>query len=343
MNDSNEQKLFEELRSLLVVNTLSKHEQIINGVINAIKQKAVLAGGKLPSVNQMSAELGFAKETVVKAYKELINRGIIESRNRRGFFVNNTDTDQQLKVFLLLYAFDTFQETFYQSFKNELGAHVHIDVFFHHNNFSVFEAIINSNKGKYGMYVIAPIQTKEAKRILDQLPTNKLLLVDRYLKLSNDHSYVVQEFEKSSYKAFEALAPRIKEFSEFVFFFKPSSAEPDDVYRSFKKFIKDFDIRGKVQNKYKKNSIVAGKVYFTIHNLELWEILKDAKLNGLIPGKDIGILSHNDDDIKEIIFDGITTFSIDFASMGKIAANYVLTLKPIKHTMETHLIRRNSL
>lgn len=340
---SAEQKFFEELRSLLVVNTLSKHEQIINGVINAIKQKVIVVGEKLPSVNQMSAELGFAKETVVKAYKELINRGIIESKNRRGFFVNTADTDQQLKVFLLLYAFDTFQETFYQSFRNELGDHVQVDVFFHHNNFSVFESIINSNRGKYGMYVIAPIQTEEAKVVLDQLPTNKLLLVDRYLKLSKDQSYVVQEFKKSSYRAFVALAPRIKEFSEFVFFFKPSSAEPDDVYTSFKKFVKDYKIPGKIKNRYKKNSIVAGKVYFTIHNLELWEILKDAKLNGLVPGKDIGILSHNDDDIKEIIFDGITTFSIDFASMGKIAAQFVLTLKPIKHTMETYLIRRNSL
>lgn len=338
-----ERKLFEELRSLLVINTLSKHEQIINGVINAINQKILLVGGKLPSVSKMSEELGFAKETVFKAYKELISRGIIESKNRHGYFVNNVDTEQQLKVFMLLYAFDTFQETFYQSFKKRLGPNIHIDIFFHHNNFSAFESIINSNRGKYGMYVIAPIQTEETRNLLDQLPANKLLIVDRYLKLSKEHSYVVQEFKKSSYNAFVELAPRIKEFSQFVFFFKPSSAEPDDIYNSFKRFIKDYNIQGEIKSRYEENTIETNKVYFTIHNLELWEILKDAKLKGLTPGKDIGILSHNDDVIKEIIFDGITTFSVDFAAMGKIAADFVLTLEPVKHIMETKLIRRNSL
>ena len=72
-------------------------------------------------------------------------------------------------------------------------------------------------------------------------------------------------------------------------------------------------------------------------------MLKDSKNKDLVLGRDVGILSHNDDDVKEIIFDGITTFSIDFAHMGRLAAEFVLSLKPIKHIMENKLIRRNSL
>lgn len=336
-------QLIKEIKGLEEVSTFSKHEQLVQGIINALDQKILVRGDALPSVNRMITEIGYARETIAKAYKELVNRGIIESKNRKGYFVATEDTEQHLKVCLLLYAFDTFQETFYQSFRNRIGENIQVDVFFHHNNFSVFESTLNNIKGKYGMYVIAPIDVPEAVPLVQQLPMNKLLIVDRQLNLDEDHAYIVQEFKESSYQAFVALADRIKEFDQFVFFFKQQSAEPNDVLDSFQRFIKDYDINGVIKSKYEPGSIAPGKVYFTIHNLELWEILKDSKIKGLKPGKDLGILSHNDDNVKEIIFDGITTFSIDFARMGEMAAEFVLSRKPVKHIMENKLIRRNSL
>ncbi|RVU02831.1 GntR family transcriptional regulator [Mucilaginibacter limnophilus] len=335
--------LFNEIRVLEDVNSLSKHEKLVQGVINAIDQKMISRGDMLPSVNQMIKEFNYARETIVKAYKDLITRGIIESKNRRGYFVSTDDTGQHLKVCLLLFAFDTFQETFYQSFRNHLGENVHLDIFFHHNNPQIFETIVKSIKGKYGMYVVAPIPQPESVELLEELPMNKFLMVDRFIKLKEPHSYIVQEFENSSYDAFAALADRIKEFDEFIFYFKPSSAEPDEVLKSFKTFVKDYKVKGVLKNKYEPGSIEPGKVYFTIHNLELWQMLKDTRSKGLILGKDLGILSHNDDNVKEIIFDGITTFSIDFAEMGNKAAEFVLTKTPVKHVMKTELFRRNSL
>ncbi|KQM72883.1 GntR family transcriptional regulator [Pedobacter sp. Leaf216] len=339
----NKEKLFNEIKELSIINSFSKHEQLVQGIINGLNHKLIAKGDILPSVNEMMRETGFAKETIGKAYKELINRGILESKNRMGYFVATDDTEQHLKVCLLIYAFDTFQETFYQNFRDHLGENIQVDVYFHHNNFSVFESIINSNKGQYGLYVVAPIESEAAKAVLEQLPKEKLLIVDRYIALKGEYSYIVQEFKKASYNAFLQLASRIKEFSQFVFFFKPSSAEPNEVLLSFKRFVKEFKINGVIKNSYEPGSIERGKVYFTIHNLELWEMLKDTKVKGLKVGKDLGILSHNDDNVKEIIFDGITTFSIDFAEMGRLAAEFVLNLKPIKHVMENKLIRRNSL
>lgn len=339
----NKEKLFNEIKDLSIINAFSKHEQLVQGIINSLNHKYIAKGDILPSVNELMRETGYAKETIGKAYKELISRGIVESKNRRGYFVATDDTEQHLKVCLLIYAFDTFQETFYQNFRNHLGENIQVDVYFHHNNFSVFESIINSNKGQYGLYVIAPIESNEAKAVLEQLPKEKLLIVDRYVALKGEYSYIVQEFENASYNAFLELAPRIKEFAEFVFFFKPSSAEPNEVLISFKRFVKEFNINGVIKNHYESGSIEPDKVYFTIHNLELWEMLKDTKVKGLKVGKDLGILSHNDDNVKEIIFDGITTFSIDFAEMGRLAAEFVLSLNPVKHVMENKLIRRNSL
>ena len=335
--------IFQKIRELTEINSLSKNEQLIQGILNAIDEKLVSKGEILPSVNAMIKEFGFARETIAKAYKELIGRGIIKSTNRLGYFVAIEDTEQTLKVALVLFNFDVFQENLYRNFKEGLGDNVHLDIFFHHNNIETFESILSSIKGKYGMYVVAPIPHPKTTDLLKSIPLNRLLMIDRYISVDDDLSYIVQEFEESAYQAFSALSEKIREFEEIIFFFKPSSAEPIDILRAFKRFLKDFGIKGTVKTAYVPGSVKAGKVYFTINNSELWVIIKDAMSKNLELGKDVGILSHNDDTVKEIICNGITTFSIDFGLMGKMAAEFVLNRQKIQEILPTELLRRNSL
>ena len=72
-------------------------------------------------------------------------------------------------------------------------------------------------------------------------------------------------------------------------------------------------------------------------------MLKDCIAKGFQLGKDVGILSHNDDVVKEIICGGITTYSTDFKKMAEVAATFVLDREKIQTTVPTELIRRNSL
>ncbi len=335
--------IFHEIKQLSLHAHYSKREQIVQGVINSLEKKIINIGDAMPSVNQMINNLGFARQTIVDAYKELKESGILESKNRLGYFVISDSSNQPLKVCLIIYAFDTFQETFYENFRKSLGDQVTVDLFFHHNNYDVFQQTVNKVNSKYGVYVIAPIEGPDTASLLEQLPAKKTLIVDRFVKLNPSYSYIVQEFSDSSYQAFVSLLDEIRKFDEFIFFFKHFSAEPNDVLNSFQKFIKDYKINGTIKNYYEQGSIEKHKVYFTIHNLELWEMLKDVKEKNLKLGQDLGILSHNDDNIKEIIFDGITTFSIDFAEMGKLAAEFVKNRRPIKYIMPTKLFKRNSL
>jgi DNA-binding transcriptional regulator YhcF (GntR family) len=333
----------QQIHELEGIPGLSKHEQFVQGMINAINEKIVCKGDTLPSVNSLIKNLGFARETIAKGYKELIKRGLVEPRNRMGFFVANEDTEQLMKVALLLYAFDTFQETFYKTFRSKLGKSVHVDVFFHHNNIEIFENIVSNVKGKYGMYVIAPIPHPKTAEILSTLPLNKFLMIDRYEHIEGDFSYLTQEFEESSYKAFADLSATIRHFDEMIFYYRPASDTPIEILQAFKKFIRDYKIKGKIKTEYIQGSIEKGKVYYTINNAELWMMLKDCKIKKLKLGKDVGILSHNDDVVKEIICDGITTYSTDFKLMAEKAAEFVLTRKKVREIIPTVLIRRNSI
>jgi len=319
----------------------SKHEQVVQGVINAIDDKIVTQGSMLPSVNNMVKELGFASKTIVKAYKELKERGIVESKNRLGYFVVNEATDQTMKVALLLYAFHPFQEIFYNAFREGVGANIQVDVFFHHHNIEVFENILKNIVGKYGMYVVAPIPHPYTKTILDKIPRNKLLLVDRYEELEGEFSHVTQEFEIATYMALKELEESIRKFDRLILFFRFDS--PIEILQSFDKFLKDTKIEGEVQSQYIPGTIQRGTAYYALGDADLWNILKDAKEWNLEVGKDIGCVASNNDPVKEIICGGITTFSTDFEMMGLKAAEFIKHKKTIQESIPSNLIRRVSL
>ncbi|WP_436484302.1 GntR family transcriptional regulator [Chitinophaga sp. ARDCPP14] len=337
------QDVYEQIHELEGIPGLSKHEQFVQGIINAINSRLLSRGDSLPSVNNLIGELGFARETIAKGYKELVERGIVASQNRKGFFVSSDDTGQQLKVALLLFAFDTFQETFYKTFRAHLGENIQLDVFFHHNNIEVFESIVASVKGRYGMYVVAPIPHPKTAEILRGLPVDKFLMIDRYEPLNMDCSYIVQEFGESSYRAFTALTATIKQFDEMIFYYRPSTDTPIEILKAFKRFIKDHKINGVIKTEYVPGTVAKGKVYYTINNTELWAILKDCVEKKMTLGTDVGILSHNDDVVKEIICNGITTYSTDFKLMAEKAAVFVLNREKIQEVLPTVLIRRKSL
>ncbi|MGV3764711.1 MAG: GntR family transcriptional regulator [Chitinophagaceae bacterium] len=335
--------VFEQIYEMEGVHGLSKHEQLVNGILNAIQNKTLAQGDMLPSVNNLINEFGFARETIAKAYKDLVKRGIVESKNRVGFFVSNVDVKQHLRVALILFAFDAFQETFYKTFRSRVGKGVHIDVFFHHNNIDVFESTINKVRGQYGMYVVAPIPHTRTPKILEALPMNNFLMIDRYEQIGADHSYIAQEFEQSSYRVFMELKDTIRAYEGMVYYHRPAADTPIEILHAYKKFVKEVGINSEIRAEYLSGTIEKGKVYFTINNTELWNMLKDCKLKGLVPGKDVGILSHNDEVVKELIMDGITTYSADFKVMAEKAADFVLKRKKIQEIIPTVLIRRNSL
>src|ERR1700743_2208412 len=124
--------VFGEIRKLESVPSFSKHDRLVQGVINAIDEKLLSPDDLLPSLNEMIRELRFSRDTVVKGYQELINRGLVGSTRGRGYYVTNGNTEQTLQVALLMYNMDTFEEKFYRSFRAELGPNVHLHDYFAH-------------------------------------------------------------------------------------------------------------------------------------------------------------------------------------------------------------------
>ncbi|MEM9819466.1 MAG: substrate-binding domain-containing protein [Bacteroidota bacterium] len=335
--------VFDKIQELEDISRLSKHEQLVNGIINAIDERILVQGNMLPSVNNMVRELGFARKTIVKAYTDLKERGIVDSRKRLGYFIANESTGQTVKVALLLYGFHAFQERFNNTFGAALGENIQVDIFFHYDNLEVFETILSNISGQYGMYVVAPIQRPKAHALLQNISPKKLLLVDRYLDLGPEYSYVTQSFEEPMYQTMLELKQVLLAYDRFVLFYHDREYYPVGLLKAFQKFMVGHQLNSEIRDHYDPGSLEKGTVYFTLGDNDLWELLKDCKEKGWTLGKDIGVLSHNDSTVKEIISDGITTFSTDFRLMAQEAANFVLTRQEVQKKIPSLLIRRKSL
>lgn len=335
--------LVDKIKSLSSINSLSKHEQLVHGIIEAIDLGILVVDDQLPSINQMVSELGFARKTIVKAYEELKHRGLVESKKLKGYFIISQETKVTLKIALLLFSFQRFQEEFYNSFRKELGKRFQIDVFFHHNNRTIFETIFNNIRGKYGMYVVAPIPDPSIRPLLTSIDPQKLLIIDRFLEMPDEYSYISQEFEEATYTKLVELLPSIRKYKKFVFFFANDKDYPPGILSAFQRFVSDNDIVSKVEKDYKPGSVKRGNLYFFISDTNLWEMLRDCRNNEYAIGEEVGILSHNDHVVKEIVFGGITTISSDFKEMARKAADHIKNQDMTKEIMPLNLIKRNSL
>jgi DNA-binding transcriptional regulator YhcF (GntR family) len=63
-------------------------EQLRGQFARQIQEHALAVGTRLPTIRRLAGELGLAANTVAKAYRELEEAGLIETRGRAGSFVS---------------------------------------------------------------------------------------------------------------------------------------------------------------------------------------------------------------------------------------------------------------
>jgi GntR family transcriptional regulator len=63
------------------------YRQIIDQVATAIARGAVVAGDQLPTVRQLAVDLSINPNTVIRAYRELEIRGVLETQQGTGTFI----------------------------------------------------------------------------------------------------------------------------------------------------------------------------------------------------------------------------------------------------------------
>lgn len=83
------------------------YRQIIDQVIGGIAAGTLAAGDQLPTVRQLAVDLSINPNTVIRAYRELEIRGVLETQQGTGTFISNQkpqrdDADRQRRLTQLI-------------------------------------------------------------------------------------------------------------------------------------------------------------------------------------------------------------------------------------------------
>lgn len=318
----------------------TKVQHLVHSITEAISTGRLKQGDVLPSVNQLSIQSGFSRDTVFKAYNILKKRAVIESAPTKGYYVAN----ELYKVFMLLDDFSAFKEQLYQSFRNNLPAAYSVDLLFHHYNPEVFKQLIQNSTGRYSMYVVMNIDHKTIAPILKKIDSNKLLILDMGNPGKSKISYLVQDFNRQVKKCLQQGAEHLQKYHTLILVYeKKTTPHPSETVGAVSDFCKEYGIGFKKKNEFNASDLMKGQAYFVIRDSDLVKVIKGCRRKGFELGKDIGVLSYNDTPMKQIVGGGISVISTDFEKMGKLAASFVVKKQPVEIVLPTFLTLRESL
>ena len=77
------------LVSLEKNSSTSLQSQLLRAIVDAIHDGQLGAGQQMLPSRQLASELGIARNTVTAVYEELVSRGYLEARARKGYFVQD--------------------------------------------------------------------------------------------------------------------------------------------------------------------------------------------------------------------------------------------------------------
>jgi DNA-binding transcriptional regulator YhcF (GntR family) len=321
---------------------IPKYKQIVSSIETAIVSGLLKKGDVLPSLNTIKNKHSLSRDTVLTAFNELKNRGIIYSVVGKGYYVFSENVVVKQKIFLLFDELNSFKEDLYNSFLKNLGDHIQVDIFFHHFNDVVFSKLINDNIGDYNYYIIMPANLENTLHTIQGLPKEKVYILDQIHADLDAYPAIFQNFEKDIFNGLSSGLKKILDYQKLVLLFSDKT-QPKGILIGLESFCKQHTIEYEVIKSIENRILEIGEIYIVLEDRNLIRILKKINESKFILAKDIGIISYNDTLLKEVVANGITTISTNFNFMGERLAAMILNNEQIKVENPSNLIIRKSI
>jgi DNA-binding transcriptional regulator YhcF (GntR family) len=324
-----------------------KYQQLVNAVLNAIKQGVLKKGDAMPSINELSFQYEISRVTIEKGYNKLRKMGILEAFHGKGYFIANTDVSQDLKIFLMFNKLSAHKKIIYDAFVETLCEKAAIDFYIYNNDYGLFKKLLNQQKTEYTHYVIIPhfIEKSEGYQVLiEEIPKEKLIIVGKKIEgITGNYGAVYENFEEDIYNALSKALEPLSKYHTLKLIFPENSYFPKEIIKGFENFCYSYAFNYKIVDDLDLEEVNEGEVYINLMEEDLVKILDKIITLNLTVGEQVGVISYNETPLKKFIMNGLTTISTDFATMGKSAAQLVLNASKEHIENPFELILRGSL
>lgn len=325
---------------------IPKYRQVVDLIISDIEAGIFKKGQRIPSINETSEDLLLSRDTVEKAYVHLKKQGIISSVRGKGYYVNMVNVHKKIKVALVLNKLSNYKRSIYYSLAETLGSKAGVDVFIYNFSLEQFSEIIRNHVPDYDYFVILPHfneSDREVVEVIREIPKNKVLIIDRNIELLRDYPVVYQEYEKDIQSALGKAIHLIRKYNRLNLVFPSGQNYSKNIVRGFQIFCQVNNFPFSIIENLRENDVKPGEAFVLVSDDDLYRFIKICRSNNWKPGKDVGIVAYNDNPVKELLEDGITTISTNHDEIGRLAAQMILTgeFRRIKSPFD--FIQRNSL
>lgn len=331
-----------DIVSLQKKSGIPKYKQIIASIEKAIVKGILKKGDRLPSLNKIKEDHKLSRDTVLTAFNELKNRGIIHSVVGKGYYVSTENIIISQKIFLLFDELNSFKEDLYNSFLENLDDNIQVDIFFHHFNSDIFDKLINDNIGNYTYYVIMPANLIKTEKSIQKLPEDKVYILDQMHQGLHKYPAIYQNFEKDISEGLASILMKIVNYEKLVLVFS-GKKQPIGILNGFRSFCRQYHITSEIVETIDQRTPNEGEAYLVLDDKDLIKIIKKIRQVKLTIAENIGIISVNETMLKEVVAEGITTISTDFNLMGARLATMILNNEKLKIENPSQLILRKSI
>lgn len=316
--------------------TVAIYRQLVNEITSAVRDKKLLPGQLIPSMNELSEQLGISKETVKKAYGVLREKSVIESRQGKGFYISDSKRKDALSIIFLFDKINDAKQSIVEGFNREIGSKCKETILIYNQDVKMFEYLVNENLGNFDYYVIAPHFKTNAEgmervvKTLRRIPFSQLILVDNRVEdLKGNYGVAYQDFADDAYNCLIQVSGEFSKVSRITVITRPSSLYCQSIQKGIARFGKECGVETifatEVPGKIKK-----GETFVLLQSeldAGLLAIAKCAENSGLEVGRDFYIISYNESPLDSLVLGGLTTISANFKEMGEEAARMVNTKK----------------
>ena len=324
-----------------------KYLQLANSIIKAIGDGKIRKDELLPSINELSFEFEISRDTAEKGYKYLKKIGVLGSVPGKGYFVQDTNLKQQLKIFLLFNKLSPHKKIIYDAFVESLGDLAAIDFYIYNNDFLFFKKLITRQNQDYTHYVIIPHfmdAAENVSEIINTIPKDKLVLMDKIVPgVTGNYAAVYENFGKDIYDALVQANTELSKYHTIKIIFPEYTYHPKEILEGFYRFCQEFAFNYKVIHNLQNEPIKEGEVYINLMENDLVYLIEKILTTKMKVGKHVGVISYNETPLKKIILNGITTISTDFQMMGEKAAQLILEQSTEHIEIPFYLTLRSSL
>ncbi len=323
-----------------------KYRQVVDLIVSDIESGIFKQGQRIPSINETSEELLLSRDTVEKAYVCLRKTGVLTSVRGKGYYVQQVDVQKHIKVALVFNKLSNYKRNLYYSFINTLGSKALVDVFIYNYDLQQFKNIIDNNSSKYDYFVILPHfknEDDDVASVIRSIPKEKVLLIDRNMEALKDYPIVYQEYEKDIQSALARGIDLIRKYRQLNLVFPFEQYYSKYILRGFQIFCQVNGLQFSVIDRLNIADVKKDEAYVIITDDDLYSFVKICRARNWKLGQDVGVVAYNDNPVKEILEEGITTITTNHDEIGRIAAEMILANDFCRIKSPFEFIRRNSL